>query len=56
MGHGFAAGTNSQKHQFTSKNVLNCRYNCDSYLELFILTTHSTKRYPGLGTELVGQG
>ena len=31
------------------------RYNCDSYLELFILTTHSTKRYPGLGTELVRQ-
>ena len=31
------------------------RYSCDSYLELFILTTHSTKRYPGLGTELVRQ-
>ena len=31
------------------------RYNCNSYLELFILTTHSTKRYPGLGTELVRQ-
>ena len=31
------------------------RYNCDSYLELFILTTHSTKRYPGLSTELVKQ-
>ena len=34
---------------------LDRRYDCDSYLELFILTTHSTKRYPGLGTELVGQ-
>ena len=34
---------------------LDRRYNCDSYLELFILTTHSTKRYPGLGTELVKQ-
>ena len=28
------------------------RYNIDRYLELFILCTHSGRRYPGLGTAL----
>ncbi|XP_040571186.1 arylalkylamine N-acetyltransferase-like 2 [Lepeophtheirus salmonis] len=28
-------------------------YNVSRYMELFILNTHSEKRYPGLGTEIV---
>jgi ribosomal protein S18 acetylase RimI-like enzyme len=38
----------------SSVNILG-DYGVDRYLELFMLSTHSTKRCPGLGTELVRQ-